>query len=264
MVFPGATRVQMGEPIVIEQGNTELVRWQFSGEWRFNHHNARYPLVKDVFGIGVFPRDIGDNILMLPDVDSYPYLAPSSLPGLSPDVFLLGWNIKNTYFELRPWRHKTTFGLASSLTTETLPELHFSTEMEKAFIHSIISNLTPLAIAMTIAFFTLLISTRDKNRLDVLRTGVGFDLGISTSIFFVVVLSHIGLRERIVSEEVFYLEYFYLLMYANLIWVCCHSILSGLNYQLLDKITFGVSAKKAFFPVNFLLIFTFTWLIFYS
>lgn len=122
----------------------------------------------------------------------------------------------------------------------------------------------PLVIAMTIAFFTLLISTRDKNRLDVLRTGVGFDIGISTSIFFVVVLSHIGLRERIVSEEVFYLEYFYLLMYANLIWICCHSILSGLNVQLLDKVTFGVSAKKAFFPVNFLLMFTFTWLIFYS
>jgi hypothetical protein len=78
-----------------------------------------------------------------------------------------------------------------------------------------------------------------------------------------VVLSHIGLRQRIVSEEIFYLEYFYLLMYSNLIWVCFHSILASLDHPLLEKLTFGLTAKKVFFPINFLIIFAFTWLIFY-
>lgn len=264
IIFQGAAKLRMSEPVVLAQGDSELVRWQFSGEWRFKHYYMRYPLVKDVFGIGLFPRDIDDNILLLPDVDSYPYLVPSQLPGLSPDVFLLGWRITNTYFELHPWQRNTTFGRPATLKNEALPELYFSSEMEKVFINSVISSLTPLAIAMTITFIVLLISSRDKARLDALRTGVGFDIGICTSIFFVVVLSHIGLRANIVSDEVFYLEYFYLLMYCNLLWVCFHSILSGLDHSVLEKWTFGVSAKKVYFPINFLAIFGFTWLIFYS
>ncbi len=263
IVLPGAARVQISEPFIHRTGNTELIRWQFSGEWRFSHHYARYPLMKDVFGVGIFSRDTAENVLLVPDTESYPYLSPSSLPGLSPDAFLLGWRIENTFFELRPWRHNVTFGTDPSLKVEAMPELYFSVEMEKAFIHSVISNLTPLAIALTIAFITLLISTRDKNRLEFMRTGVGFDIGICTSIFFVVVLSHISLRQRIVSEEIFYLEYFYLLMYTNLIWVCCHSILAAVDHPVLDKLTLGVSAKKAYFPVNFVLIFGVTWLVFY-
>jgi hypothetical protein len=77
---------------------------------------------------------------------------------------------------------------------------------------------------------------------------VGFDIGICASIFFVVALSHIGLRNNIVSDEIFYLEYFCMVMYLNLIWVCCHSILSGFNLPALEKWTIGVSAKKAYFP----------------
>ena len=221
-------------------------------------------LFRSVFSMGIFSRDTAHNVMLLPDLQSYSYHSPSALPGLGPDVFLLGWLLQSSYFELLPWRHNTTFGRSDTLKTEPPPELYFSVGMEKAFLHSIISSLTPLIIALLISFITLLISTSDQTRLDVLRTGVGFDIGISTSICFVVVLSHIGLRERIVSEEVFYLEYFYMLMYANLIWKCCHSILSGLHSPALAKLTFGVSAKKAFFPVNLLVIFVFTWFAFYS
>ena len=264
IIFPGAARVRMSDPFETLEGDTRLLRWQFTGEWRFRHQYKRYPLVNDVFSMGILPLDAAHNVMLLPDLQSYSYHAPSALPGLGPDVFLLGWLVQNSYFELLPWRHNTTFGRSDTLKTEKFPELYFSVGMEKAFLHSIISSLTPLIIALLISFITLLISTSDKTRLEFLRTGVGFDIGISTSIFFVVVLSHIGLRERIVSEEVFYLEYFYMLMYANLIWKCCHSILSGLHSPVLEKLTFGVSAKKAFFPANLLVIFAFTWLAFYS
>lgn len=264
VTLPGAARLRVQEPLVVPLGDYELVRWQFSGEWRFKHQFTRFPLLKDDFGIAVMPRDKASNIMLVPDVNSFPYLGPSLLPGLSPNVFLLGWRITESSFELRPWEHNTTFGRPATLKNQTLPEWYFSIAMEKVFVNSVISNLTPLAIAMTIAFIVLLISTRDIARLDILRTGVGFDIGICTSIFFVVALSHIGLRNNIVSDEIFYLEYFYMLMYVNLVWVCCHSILSGFNHAALDKWTLGVSAKKAYFPVNFLIIFVFTWLAFYS
>jgi hypothetical protein len=264
VVFPGAGRLLLSRPIIERDQNTELIRWQFSGEWRFRNDFARFPLMQDVFGIGLLPQDSANNILLVPDVDSYAYLAPSELPALSPNVFLLGWRIASTYFELRPWQHATTFGKPASLKDEALPELYFSAKMERAFVNSLISNLTPLAIAMIITFIVLLISTRDQKLMEVLRTGVGFDIGICTSIFFVVVLSHIGLRNTVMSDEVFYLEYFYLLMYLNLIWVCFRSILTGLNHPVLDKWTFGISARKVYFPANFAAIFVVTWFIFYK
>jgi len=269
IILPGAATVRMGDTYTADASGTadhdgsELVRRQFQADLRVDLDYSRFPLVKDLVGIGIFPRDTQANVALVPDLASYSYLAPSSLPGLGPDVFLPGWQLERSYFELRPWRHRTTFGEQATVTRENLPELYFTVEIQKAFFHAIVSYLTPLTIAALISFFTLAVSTRDVARLDILRTGVGFELGISASVFFVVVLSHIGLRERIVSEQVFYLEYFYLLQYGNLLWVCCRSILSGLESPVLDRLAFGVTARKAFFPVNFLCIFGFTWLSFY-
>ena len=97
-----------------------------------------------------------------------------------------------------------------------------------------------------------------------MRTRIGFDTGVSASIFFVVVLLHLSLRHKILSEEVFYLEYFYLLMYVNMLWVCFHSILNTTHPAVIHRLTPGVTAKKAYFPVSFAVVFLFTWLAFYA
>lgn len=62
----------------------------------------------------------------------------------------------------------------------------------------------------------------------------------------------------------FYLEYFYLLMYLTMLWVLFHSILNATNPNLLRRLTFGVAAKKLYFPLSFAIIFCFTWLLFYA
>ena len=91
--------------------------------------------------------------------------------------------------------------------------------MEKVFVNSVIFNVTPLATKMAISCIVLLISTRDIARLNRLRTGVGFDIGICANVFFVVALSHIGLRNNIVSDEICYFESFCMAMYLNIIRV---------------------------------------------
>ncbi|TYK66032.1 PDC sensor domain-containing protein [Colwellia echini] len=264
VIFPGGAGVEFSQPFIEQQGDIELVRWQFQASLRFSLEYDRYPMVKDDFAIGIFSKDTGGNVLLIPDVESFIYLAPTSLPGISPEVFLPGWNIDKSLFEFREWNHRTTFGKEVTVKYENLPELYFNIGLSKVFVPAFISHLTPLLIAGLIAFITMLISTHDKTRLKFMGTGIGFDIGISTSIFFVVALSHIGLRERVVSDSIFYLELFYLLMYVNLISVCVHSILSGLNQQLLTKITFGIAAKKAFFPLNMFVVFIFSWLTFYT
>lgn len=263
VLFPGVETVRMSPPSVSKSGNTEVVRWKFQGSLRLALDYRRFPLILDTVSLGLLPRDTLGNVMLVPDLGAYPYLAPASLPGMGPDVYLAGWRLERSFFEQRKWRQRTTYGLNDSFEIENFPELYWTLEIEKVFIHAFISFLTPLIIAFLMVFILLMLSTRDVKKLEFMRTGVGFDIGVSASIFFVVVLSHISLRQKIVSEEVFYLEYFYLLMYSNMLWVCFHSILNVKNPDLIQRITLGAAAKRAYFPVNFAVIFAFTWLSFY-
>lgn len=264
VIFPGAETVRMSAPSVSRSGNTEVVRWKFQGTLRLALDYRRFPLILDSVSLGVLPGDTLGHVMLVPDLGAYPYLAPSSLPGMGPDVYLAGWRLERSFFELRKSRQRTTYGLNDSFQIEHFPEFFWTVEIEKVFIHAFISFLTPLIIAFVMVFILLLLATRDKEKLDLMRTGIGFDIGVSASIFFVVVLSHISLRQKIVSEEIFYLEYFYLLMYVNMLWVCFHSILNTTHPAIINRLTLGVTAKKAYFPMNFAIIFVFTWLSFYA
>ena len=53
-------------------------------------------------------------------------------------------------------------------------------------------------------------------------------------------------------------------MYANMLWVCFHSIFNGTHPEAMRKMTLGLTAKKAYFPVSFAIIFAFTLATFYS
>ena len=264
VIFPGAETVRMSAPSVSRSGDTEIVRWKFQGSLRISLDYRRFPLILDSVSLPMMPKDTMGHAMLIPDLDSYPYLAATSLPGISPDVFIAGWQLKRSFFELREWHHRTTFGLNDSFNVDNYPELYLTMEIEKVFIHAFISFLTPLIIAFVMVFILVLLSTRDKERLEFMRTGIGFDIGVSASIFFVVVLSHISLRQRIITEDIFYLEYFYLLMYANMLWVCFHSIFNGTHPDAMRKLTMGLTAKKAYFPVSFAIIFLFTLATFYA
>mgnify|MGYP001819549629 CR=1 FL=1 len=49
-----------------------------------------------------------------------------------------------------------------------------------------------------------------------------------------------------------------------MLWVCFHSILNTTHPEVIHRLTLGVTAKKAYFPVNFAIVFLFTWLAFYA
>ena len=104
------------------------------------------------------------NVILVPDLGAYSYLAPSSLPGVGPVVFLARWRLEKSCFELREWRQRTTYGLNDSFHIENFPEFYWTVKIEKVFIHAFISFLTPLIIAFVMVFILLFLSTRDKEK----------------------------------------------------------------------------------------------------
>lgn len=243
----GVAEQRMGEPQVESLGQKEIVRWPFEVAQRVRFENSKYPLMRERFALRVVPRDIASNVLLVPDLEAYPILSPKTLPGLDENVFLPGWAITRTFFELRERAPVTNFGVGNSSTSETLPSLYFNIEIRKEFSDTFVSNLVPLIIVGLVIFLVLLISEREEERILLMRAGPGFNLSIAGTLLFVAVFSHIGARQKIAAQKIIYLEYFYIVMYFALLWVAVNSILyerwpesSFIQYEqnLLPKILF--------------------------
>lgn len=221
----GVVHVELGEPQTERVGGTEIVRWPFELTQRVRFENAKYPLMRERFALRVVPRQLARNVVLVPDLGAYPILSPAARPGLDENVYLQGWQVTRSFFELRERIPAADFGLGTDGTRETHPTLYFNVEVRKAFVDSFISNLVPLIIVGIVIFLVLLITERDEERITLMRTGVGFNLSICATLLFVTVFAHIGARQKVGAQQIVYLEYFYIVMYVAILWVAINSIL---------------------------------------
>ena len=221
----GVAEQRIGEPEVARVAGIEVVRWPFEIAQRVRFENSKYPLMRERFALRVVPRALSSNVLLVPDLEAYPLLSPATRPGLDENVYLPGWEITRTFFELRELAPATDFGLGGSVSTESFPSLYFNIEVRKEFVDTFVSNLVPLIIVAVVVFLVLLINERAEERIMLMRTGPGFNLSICGTLLFVAVFSHIGARQKIAAQEIIYLEYFYIVMYFALLWVAVNSIL---------------------------------------
>lgn len=225
IALAGVQEQRLGEPQVDRLADSEVVRWPFEAAQRVRFENAKYPLMRERFALRVVPRALSSNVLLVPDLEAYPFLSPTTRPGLDENVFLPGWEITRTFFELRERAPATNFGLGNSASRENFPSLYFNIEVRKEFSDTFVSNLVPLIIVALVIFLVLLINEREEERILLMRTGPGFNLSIAGTLLFVAVFSHIGARQKIAAQEIIYLEYFYIVMYFALLWVAVNSIL---------------------------------------
>ncbi|MCI5136762.1 MAG: hypothetical protein D3920_17235, partial [Candidatus Electrothrix sp. AW2] len=84
-------------------------------------------------------------------------------------------------------------------------------------------------------------------------------LGMCTSLFFVVVFSHLAIRGSIAIGELFYLEYFFLVMYIAIIIIPVRMLL--VDYGIIKS--YNMIFRTAYWPVLMSLLFIITALEFY-
>jgi hypothetical protein len=247
----GVAALRIGEPDVERVGQTEVVRWPFEAAQRVRFENSKYPLMRERFALRVVPRELASNVVLVPDLVAYPILSPATRPGLDENVYLPGWRITRTFFELRERVPVTDYGLDGSASTESFPSLYFNLEVRKEFVDTFVSNLVPLIIVGVVIFLVLMIIEREEDRIMLMRTGTGFNLSICATLLFVAVFSHIGARQKIAAQEIIYLEYFYVVMYFAILWVAVNSILfvrwTGSMFIQYEK---NLLPKVLFWPVT--------------
>ena len=253
------------DPILdVTRDGERLRQWQFKALLQKQATSPKYPLDRKRVAVVIRPKGGVGRVALVPDIGAYRVISPTSLPGIRDGDAFPGWRILKTFFQLREVESKTTFGLNPANGVRAFPELVFNIDMNRNFLDVFISNLAPLFIVACMLYFLILILTGDGERLKIRGTEPGKTLSYCSCLLFVVVFSHIGVRRSIAAQEVFYLEYFHLVMYAAL-------LLASLNCVLFiwtDSTAVGrprdnFLAKVLFWPVILGVLFAITAATFY-
>ena len=202
------TSIEKIEETLYEGGS--VIQWIFSTDIQADLDYSRYPLEVEYLSLHLSPKSSNSNIVLTPDLDSYKLFAPALLPGLDIRTFLPGWEFIESYFSWSTEDINTSFGLAKNFDQENLPELMFKIGIKRVFVDAFISNLTPLIVVLIILYAVTML----PKEIDISRV-----LGISVSVFFVVVFSHLAIRKTISIGEIFYLEYFFFVVYTAILTV---------------------------------------------
>jgi hypothetical protein len=224
-MIAGVAHFGVGEPMTERVSGKDVVRWPFEAAQRVRFDYSKFPLMRERINLQLIPRELSKNTVLVPDLKSYDILSPASRPGLDNVVYLPGWSVTRTFFDLRDDNARTDFGIGDALLQDRPPSMFFNIEIRKNFVDTFVSTLVPLIIVGIVVFLVLMIMNNDEDRIFFLRTGTGFNLSICATLLFVVVFSHIGSRQKIATQEIIYLEYFYIVMYFAILWVAVNSIL---------------------------------------
>jgi hypothetical protein len=232
-------------------GDAELVLWYFEATLRQPFDYRHYPLDHKTVWVRLRPADFTADVDLTPDLAAYRSTGLRDVFGLEPNIVLGGWDIVESFFDYRVPDYDTDFGLGEAAPSQR-PDLYFNVVVKRRFVNAFIIYLVPLLTVAVLLFATLMLVTPDRDRADRLGFSAAGALGVCSGLFFVVLLSHVQLREQHAGSGVVYLERFYLVIYAVIALVAANSYLVSVGSRafggrLLHRDNLPV--KLAFWPV---------------
>jgi hypothetical protein len=206
-------------------GDSKVFGWYFTATLRQEFHYSEYPFDNERVWIRLWPNEFNQGVALSPDFDSYATTKPTETPGLEKQDFVIeGWNIEESFFSYRLNSYDTNFGLARE-NRQNFPELYFNIGMRRDFVNAFIANMIPIAVVSVLLFAVLLTAGSPVNREDRFGFSTANVLAFNAALFFVVIVSHVGLRDSLAAQGVVYIESFYFVLYGAILAVSANSIL---------------------------------------
>ncbi len=259
VIFPEAEQIQMSK--AYDDGSVS--GWYFWAVLRQPFDYSKYPFDCEDVWIRIWHKDFHNSNILVPDLDSYEVIRPDTKPGLEYDFVLEGWEVQDSFFSYRINSYNTDFGIEDRKNNVSL-ELYFNIGTERIFMSSFISDMVPIIVVTLLLFAVLMISTKHEQKKDM----YGFDslqvLTYCAALFFVLIISHVSLREKLPTDGIIYLEYFYFILYFAILIVSVNSILLASNTRC-NFINYedNLIVKLLFWPVITMLALGITLVVFY-
>ncbi len=217
----GSTEFELAYQHQID-GETVL-GWSFDVTLRQKFSYKDYPLDHKTVWIKLWPAHFDRNLVLVPALNDYSSTAPGDSFGIDKDIVVGDWEINETFFDYKLAHYDSSFGFNNQYRTESYPELRFNLVLKRKFLNAFVIHLVPLVTVAVLLFALLMTVTAEQIK----RETFGFNftgvISIVSALFFVVMLSHIQLREQFVEDGIVYLEYFFLLMYFLMISIICNT-----------------------------------------
>ena len=142
-------------------------------------------------------------------------------------------------------------------------ELYFNIGLRRYFVSAFVEYMIPLAVVSFLVFAVLMISTRQQEKIGLLGFSTSAVLGYCAALFFVLIVSHVHLRETLAGQGTIYMEYFYFVMYFAILGVSIDALLFSSSARLpFIRYRDNILAKQLYWPVLTGTLFTITLLAF--
>ncbi len=257
--LPEAGTIKLREVFRRKQADTEVVGWFFEARLRSPSMSShKYPFDSALVRLRLRHPDLDKGVLLTPDLEAYPYLAPSTLPGVDQSLHISGWKLERSYFSYARGGQATSFGIASSAKQGGQLELCFNLRMQRQFLDPFIAAILPLVVASCLLFMLVMVGTKDKARVAATGFKATDILRGCISLLFPVVFAQINMRTKIASSDFIYLEYFYFVVYGAILLITINALvftmkergLAQLHDNLVPKLLFWPLLLGAFFVVT--------------
>ncbi len=229
-----------------------LYKYEFVAKLQIDFNYTSFPLDFRVINMQLRYPYTEQNVVLIPDIESYNILDPSTKPGISHYINVPSAEITSSFFSLFKYQNKTDLSARAKKGLNDSLHLEFDVLVKRNILNPVITNILPiLVIAVLIFLFPFTIQKKEGelvegSALSIIQASGGF--------FFILVLAHIQLRKNIMAPEILYLESFYIIMYIIIavIATLILMIVKTNKYQLLERNN-NFAIKVAYWPFLLLL-----------
>lgn len=224
--------------------------WYFESTLRQQFDYQKYPLDHKTVWIRIWPYDFDRSHYLLPSLDSYHSTSPGAPFGLDKNIVLGSWDIQETFYDYKVVDYDTNFGLTANGRHQSYPELYFNVVLKRRFLNSFIVEVVPLLTVATLLFSLVMTTSSDHENKEFMGFDVNTIIAVVSALFFAVMLSHIHIREKFAGQGVVYIEYFFLIMYAQMIFIIVNTFIFA-NSKHINIFTYGnnILVKISFWPL---------------
>lgn len=249
VILPQALKTEnwrLNEAYRYQDSDWEVIGWNFHFDLKQKFMYSEYPFDTKTIKIELWPHEFNKGeILLTPDFDSYQVTNPHSLPGVNRNLILPNWYLEKSYFSYKKTDYPTNFGFyimgpfgtVNQLTKSKFPDLYFNIVANRRLLGPLLLDLFPLIIIMIVLFIALFMARFDKITFSSM-------LSILSSFFFTVILSHLQFKNKVLTQQIVFFEYFYFILHSLLLIITIISIL----FYLESTVRF-IRYKKMLIPL---------------
>jgi len=235
--------------------------WYFRTTIKKEFNYSKYPLDSKNLSIMISPMNMAKNVVLVPDLDGYKLLNPTSLPGLATDFKVDGWQPNYCNYGYTNVVNKSNYGIYRfDDCKKDSPQFVFDVNFTRHIGAAIITKAIPVGVMMFILFILLTITTQNIEYVTRI-------LGSTSSFFFFIIYAHQSTRTELAVQGMVYFEYFYMMQYVLSLMIFMVSILYYQNWYMKKNNHFfeyknNLISKLLFWPITFtlFLIITIYWL----